>query len=295
MADFESDTVEAASAFAEGFFAARTPQLKVQFGATSHRGNVRPNNEDSYAVIRRRRTSDVLLSSLRPEECVATDDSTYGLVVADGIGGIRYGEVASRLALQTMLELSGEATSWVMKLTDLEAQQIRERVEAYVQRIQQALKESAEADPRLRGMGTTWTSAHLIPPSAMVVHLGDSRAYLFRAGELQQITRDETLGQAWLEGGLEPSQVARYRHVLLNCLGSDGEGVVTQIHQLDFGPGDKLLLCTDGLYDMVSHRAIEEELRRQQTPQAVCDALVQLALSGGGRDNITVVLAAAES
>ena len=295
MADPNQDTVELTPSemFAETFFSPGCPALTMQFGAATHRGLVRSNNEDQYAVVQRRRTSEVLLSSLKREDLVTTDDAAYGLVVADGVGGAQFGEVASRLALQTMLELSSQATSWVMKLTDPDTQQIRDRAEAYVQRIQQTLRQSAEDDPQLAGMGTTWTSAHLLPSHAVIVHLGDSRAYLCRGGRLLQITRDETMAQAWIDAGLEPRSVAKFRHILLNQLGSADEGVLSQIVQVDFGPGDRLLMCTDGLYDMVSDEAIQQELLRHDDPQSACDALVRLALEAGGKDNVTVVLAAA--
>jgi len=295
MANPNEDTVELTppAVFAETFFAPVEPALALQFGAATHQGHVRSNNEDQFAVVKRRRTSEVLLSSLNRDDLVETDDSTYGLVVADGIGGSRYGEVASRIAVQAMLELSSQATSWVMKLNNMDAQQIRDRAEAYIRRIQQTMRDAAKDDPELDGMGTTWTSAHLIPPHAVIVHLGDSRAYLCRGDRLLQVTHDETMAQVWIDAGMEWSMVTKFRHLLLNRLGSDADGVVTQIHQIPFAPGDQLLLCSDGLYDMVPDDVIREELRRHDGAQSACDALIRLALEAGGRDNVTVVLAKA--
>ena len=295
MSDLVEDTVELplTESFAEKFFAPVTPPLQIEFGATTHPGNVRPRNEDHYAVVKRIRSSEVMLTSLPPEDLVFEDDYAYGMVVADGIGGAAYGEFASRLALRTMLELAGQATSWVMRLTDLDAQQVQERVEAHVQRIQSTLREHTEADPKLEGMGTTWTSAHFLPPHAVIAHIGDSRAYLLREGQLTQITRDETMAQAFIDSGMEPDSVKKFGHILLNSFGSGNDDVSAQIHQIEFGPGDQLLLCTDGLTDMVPEEDIAQELQRHTAAQAACEALVSQALDNGGKDNVTVVLAVA--
>jgi serine/threonine protein phosphatase PrpC len=293
MRDPEPETAELLRQvpFAEAFFASGAPSIVVEFGGATHRGNVRPNNEDQFAVFRRKRSTEVVLSSI--DGLTLPEDVAYGFVVTDGVGGARSGEVASRLAIEMMLELSGQATSWVMKLANPNAQQIQERAEAYVQRIQESMLQFSRSQASLAGMGTTWTSAHLLPPHAVVVHLGDSRAYLFREGQLHQVTRDETMAQAYINAGADPRSVGKYRRVLLNSLGNDRDKVVAQIHCIDFGPGDRLLLCTDGLYEMVSSQEILRALQQEGTPQEICDALVRQALIAGGADNVTVVLAVA--
>ena len=295
MPEYQEDTVELilGECFTEKFFAPASQCVHVEFGAASHAGKVRPNNEDHYAVVRRRRTSELILTNLSPNELMLADDSAYAMVVADGMGGERFGEFASRLALQTMFELAQQATSWVTKYTDLEVQQIRQRVEAYVQRIQTTLREYIDADPALAGMGTTWTSAHLLLPHVIVVHIGDSRAYLLHEGELYQVTRDETVAQVYVDSGMDPSNVKRFRHLLLNNLGGDQDNVSAQIHHFQIESGDRLLLCTDGLTDMVSDEDIAATLRQASTPQAACDTLLSAALDNGGKDNVTVVVASA--
>src|SRR6476620_1443486 len=174
MPNYDDDTVIFfdGERFSEKFFDPSSHRLQFEFGATTHPGNVRPNNEDHYAVVKRHRTSELLLTNLAPHDLVLTDDCTYALVVADGIGGARFGEFASRVALQRMFELAQQATSWVMKYTSLDSQQIRERVDAYIQDIQATMREHMQADPALAGMGTTWTMAHLLPPHALVVQIG---------------------------------------------------------------------------------------------------------------------------
>lgn len=295
MADYENDTVEltARDPFAEKFFDASSQRWRLEFGAATHMGMVRPNNEDHYAVVKRRRTSELILSNLAPDDLVMADDSAYAMAVADGMGGAKFGEFASRLALQKMFELAQQATSWVMKFTNPEVLQIRERVQAHVQEIQATLREYVQADPERAGMGTTWTSAHLMPPHALVVHIGASRAYLMHEGELRQVTRDETMAQEFIDSGMKPEKVKKFRHLLLNSLGGDKDHVTAQIHQLQIGPGDQVLLCTDGLTEMVSDEEIAAALRKAASPQAACDALVAAALARGGTDNVTVVLARA--
>lgn len=297
MSDPLQDTVELkhVADFAETFFANMPLLNHLEFGAASHCGLVRTNNEDQYAVVERSRISRMVLTSLAPDEYDFPGESTYSLAVADGIGGAKSGEVASRVTLQLVLELAMHATSWVMRVTDLEAQQFRERVDAYLSRIQATLQRLSRADPKLAGMGTTWISAHLYPAQAVIVHLGDSRAYLFSDRGLMQITRDETMAQAMLDAGANPDDVKQLRHVLTNSLGGKHDQVSAQIHKIDFVPGDRLLLCSDGLTDMISDAEIAEELSRHPGPQAACDALISRTLAAGGRDNVTVVIASAGS
>jgi protein phosphatase len=292
----DTDTVSCAPVeqFTGTFFARPQGAFGIAFAAASHVGLVRSRNEDHYAVVRFRRAAEIMLASLERDDLAVADTYSYAMVVADGMGGMRAGELASRLALQTMLELAGQATSWVMKITDLNAQQVKERIEAYVQRIHLALYEHGRADPATAEMGTTWTSAHFLGSDAVIVHLGDSRAYRFRDGELQQFTHDETLAQSFIDAGMKADDVKRYGHILLNSFGGKKLEVRAQIHHLQFAPGEQLLLCSDGLTDMVSDEKIASELSKPCAPQSACDALVECALANGGKDNVTVVLASAQ-
>src|SRR5262245_33850135 len=141
--------------FSDEFFERQPRGLAYEFGAATHRGKVRTNNEDHYAVVRRRRTSELLLTNLEPPGATLADDSAFAMIVADGMGGARFGEFASRLALHRMFELAQQATSWVMKYTDQDVLQIRERVDAYVRGIQATMRDYIADDPQLAGMGTT--------------------------------------------------------------------------------------------------------------------------------------------
>lgn len=295
MSNLNKDTADYSPTqrFAEWFFAHDEASLPIEFGAASHVGIVRTRNEDHYAVFRLRRARELLLSSLTPEDLAVPDTISYAMVVADGMGGMKSGEIASRLALQTMVELSGQATSWVMRVTDLDAQQIGQRVQAYMQRIHTEIHSKGQSNPALENMGTTWTSAHLLGQDAVIVHLGDSRAYLLRDRELFRITRDETMAQRLIDSGMDPESVKKFKHILLNSIGGGNERVRANIHHLKLEPTDQVLLCSDGLTDMVPESEIANVLTRHATPQAACEALIQRALENGGRDNVTAVLARA--
>jgi protein phosphatase len=290
-----ADTAEysAAARFADHFFAPESPALRVRCGGATHTGRVRENNEDHYAVIRRTRTREVLLTNLPADTMLPSLDEAYMLLVADGIGGSAFGELASRLAIQTAWDLAGSATSWVMKITDLDAQQLRERVGAYVDRIEERFREYGRSNPELVSMGTTLTCAYVMDRDVVITHLGDSRAYRCRDGKCAQITRDHTMGEILKSAGMDAAHVERLRHVLVNCLAVNQKTkAFPELQHIQVEDGDRLLLCTDGLSDMVTDADIARIVEAHADPQSACDELVRAALKQGGRDNVTVALAA---
>lgn len=275
--------------FTSKFFAAESPKFTIDFAAVSHRGKIRPSNEDHYAVLRRTRTCDLLLSNMPAQDLQVGDAHAYGILVADGIGGAEFGEFASRLAIETLVQASGLATSWLMKFKDLDGQLIYKRAEAYVDRIQDAFARHARAEPGMKKMGTTLTAAYLVPPHVIIAHIGDSRAYHFRRDEIKQITRDHTLAQTLIDAGARKEEVSRLGNVLVNSLGSGREHVDADVMHFEIQSGDRLLLCSDGLSDLVTPAEMAMVLKKDRL-QAACDRLLQLALDAGGRDNITVVI-----
>jgi serine/threonine protein phosphatase PrpC len=276
------------------YFGPPTPLVCVDFGALSHPGKVRPNNEDHYAVVRRRRSRDLLLSNL-PEGFLPTaQDEAYTLTVADGVGGAAFGEVASRMVFSVAWHLTGSAFKWSFQLTEKELAELSEVLWVYAQLIHRQLHEQGATDPRLAGMATTATSVISAGFDALVGHVGDSRAYLFRSGELKRLTRDHTLAQQLVDEGVLRSladATSSLRAVLTNCLGGDYNQVQVETYPLRLADGDRLLLCTDGLTDMVSEQEIAQALADHADPQESCRVLVDLALDHGGKDNITIVLA----
>jgi protein phosphatase len=269
--------------------------VQVDLGALSHQGLVRSNNEDCYLVARLRRALEPLLTNLPADQRPArAEEVGYGMVVADGMGGPAAGEVASRLAISILVDIQVHTPDWIMRTGGPGGDQPLERIAARYNQVDAALKEEGRADPRLAGMGTTMTLGYSLGADLFLGHVGDSRAYLRRGGDLHQLTRDHTMAQALADAGLvPPEEVGRHRlrHVLTRALGGSGPDVLADVNRTRLRDGDDLLLCTDGLTEMVEDAAIGAVLGRAATAQAACQELVELALRGGGKDNVTVVVA----
>jgi protein phosphatase len=271
-------------------FGPSPPPVAVHFGALSHTGRVRTNNEDHYLVIERRRTRSVVLTNLPKGFLRQADDTAYVLAVADGMGGAAFGELASMLALRSGWDQSPQAIKWTWIINDHEIEDLKERVELVFRRMNETLQAEAREVPARAGMGTTLTGIYTVGPEAFVGHVGDSRAYLYHEGVLTQLTRDHTLAQECLDLGI-PVLCRSWHHKLTNCLGGPEQEVRVEFHHLRLADGDRLLLCTDGLTDMVRDEEIARTLDRHAQPQEAAQALVDLALEHGGRDNVTVVVA----
>jgi protein phosphatase len=294
---YKKRTEDLGSQRREQFFAPSPDPVKVEFGARSDRGKVRENNEDQWLVVRRLRTRDVLATSLPEGWLPSQNEHTYSLAVADGMGGAEFGEIASMFALRSAFELGFEEIKWPMRLTDDEALEILEKIDAYGDLIHRKMREEIEQNPRLEGMGTTLTVAVTVGLDAFIGHVGDSRAYLFRNGTLTQLTRDHTLAQRFIDAGVFSASSLEARmlsHVLTNCLGASADPVQVDVahHRLEYG--SRLLLCTDGLSDAVKGEQIAETLESNPTPATACNVLMDMALDRGGQDNITVVVASYE-
>jgi PPM family protein phosphatase len=296
--DHNADTVEypvlrlSGEATGPGPASARA---RVEFGALSHPGKVRANNEDCYLVTRLGRGLETLLTNLPPGHVPARfEEAGYGMLVADGMGGMAAGEVASRLAVSTLVHLVLSTPDWILPLNDRAGDRLLQRLTERYREIDAALKREARSDPSLFGMGTTMTLAYSLGSEIFLAHAGDSRAYFLRGGVLHQLTRDHTYAQALADTGvILPEEVGthRLRHILTRALGGTGDPVTADVQRARLGDGDQVLLCTDGLSEMVDDEAIGALLRQSATAQEACEALVEAALDRGGKDNVTVVLA----
>lgn len=297
MAMHDSDTVENVkpALAAAKYFVEQVEDLAYDFGAASHAGLKRPNNQDHYIVLRRTRTQQLLLTNVPTEDLSLPTDEAFGMAVADGMGGAGCGELASRLAIREAWDLAGRATSWVMKLRDLNSQELTERVEGFVYMMQQAFVHEFETNPNFCNSGTTWTSAYLVSSFAILAQIGDSPSFLWRDGTFRRITTDHTIEQEFIAAGVAPEIAGKYSHMLTRCLRYDAVKDRPDVYHVRLHPGDQLLLCTDGLTDMVSDNIIAECIDAAATAQVACDSLVQLALNAGGKDNVTAVLARARS
>ena len=133
----------------------------------------------------------------------------YGLLVADGVGGQQAGEVASRTAIQAIVDLVIDTPDWIMRLDEPLEREVMDRMERRFQKVREVLVERAEADPKLRGMATTLTVACSLGPVLLTTHVGDTRAYLFRGGKLMRLTRDQTMAQSLADAGaIRPEEIA---------------------------------------------------------------------------------------
>lgn len=270
--------------------------LDVDLGAISHQGHVRENNEDCYLVMRFGRSLENLLTNIDPDLLDRSYFmSGYGMLVADGMGGMAGGEVASRLALTKLIELIIDTSDWTMALQrQRDVTTVLERMTERFLEIDSLLRKEADRDQTLRGMGTTLTVAGALGSDLIIGHVGDSRAYLLRGDSFKQLTTDHTLAQALIDAGVasrdDPASRSM-RHVLTAAVGSLGEQIDPQVQRMKLQTGDQLLLCTDGLTEAVEDEIIAQVLRKSSSAQGACQALVDLALASGGPDNITVVLA----
>jgi protein phosphatase len=270
--------------------------VQCDLGARTHQGHVRPNNEDRYLVVCLGRFLQVLMTNLEegrvPHEF---GDAAYAMAVADGMGGMAGGEVASRLALTVLLSLVLNTPDWIFSHDEPEhIEEVLRRAARRFGDVNAALLEEARRDPGLEGMGTTLTAAWSFGAYLNIAHLGDSRVYLFRQGDLHKLTRDHTMAQAMADAGeIAQQEVAthRLRHMLTHALGMPERGEQPEIQRLPLADGDRVLLCTDGLTEMVDDAAIAAVLRQTPSSAAACQSLVDLALERGGRDNVTVVMA----
>jgi len=273
----------------------RPPQVRFSFGARTDRGKVRENNEDHFLVARLAKSMQVCKSSLPDDgKCRFSDEEGYLLVVADGMGGAAGGERASALAVGSLEVFVLNTFKWFLHLHGREQSVLYEQLRQGLERADRSVVERARADPHLYGMGTTLTMAYSVGTDLFIAHAGDSRAYLFHDGALEQITEDHTFVQVLVNAGgisKEQAQHDKRRNIVTNVIGGPREGVKAEIHRLCVADGDILLLCSDGLSDPVHDEAITEVLAQTPDPEAACDRLVALALERGGPDNITAIVA----
>ena len=263
------------------------------FGVTD-RGKLREDNQDHFYLGQIGRFSRILATSLHAGELPDNVElANYVAVVADGMGGHKGGEVASRTAIIVFFHLLFDTPDWVLRVDEQSAQRILDRAATRYRSLDELLAERARLDPELTGMGTTMTLTYSIGLDLFLAHVGDSRAYLCREGALQQLTRDHTHVQAMVEAGMltqEQAATHRLRNVLTNVLGGGMPLTDVDVHRVKLAPGDAVLLCSDGLYDVVGDAEIASTLLAADSARAACRALIELALARNAPDNVTVVV-----
>ena len=268
------------------------PLAVKAFGVTD-RGRVRPSNEDQFLSAELTKTMRVWQTSLPEPKAQFGVDRGHLFLVADGMGGHRAGEQASALAVVAIEQFTLNTFKWFFDSNGPDAQRVLAQFQAALRQADARILEESTAHPELQGMGTTVTMAFQLDTQVCVVHVGDSRAYVYGDDGLYQLTHDHTLmAELVRQGALQPEQVARHRlrHVITNVVGGNETGIHVEAHALDVHAGDRLLLCSDGLTEMLADEAIAAILAAEPDPERACTTLVAEANEAGGRDNITVLI-----
>jgi PPM family protein phosphatase len=270
--------------------------IKVDIAGATHCGNVRKNNEDHYLAVKVQRSLETLCTNIEKDNLGSVfDEIGYGLLVADGIGGLEAGEVASKLALCKVVELVVNNPDWIMRFNQPRDEFIfMQRITQRFRQVDEALRDVAEHDRAMTGMGTTLTFAISLGSTLLIGHIGDSRAYVLRGNTLHQLTKDHTLAQALLDAGLtnhDDLTTRTLRQVLTAALGATDELSEPQVLRFKLADNDQVLLCTDGLTEAIAPERIASIISAADSSQAACDSLIDVALSEGAADNVTMVMA----
>ncbi|KIF81727.1 Stp1/IreP family PP2C-type Ser/Thr phosphatase [Noviherbaspirillum autotrophicum] len=248
--------------------------LRLEFAAKTDTGLVRSHNEDCVAIS--------------PEHGFA--------ILADGMGGYQAGEVASGIATAVLKKSLEEGLARLSdKWPHLQGSgQVHQLMDEAIHRANNAILEAARTESRYEGMGTTLVAALFRGDTVTIAHVGDSRAYRLRQGDLLQITKDHSLLQEQLDAGLISPEWARFSAIKNLVTRAVGVGPDMEVEMRDHHveAGDLYLLCSDGLSDMLAEQEISEILleNKRQPLNNACGMLVQKANDNGGRDNISVIL-----
>lgn len=256
----------------------RVPAASLRFAALTDVGRVRERNEDSFLV------SD-LTPDASPLSCrIAVGEQGVLLAVADGMGGHADGDVASAMAVSELARAIRKAN----------ARPGAERVRRAVEEAHRAVCEAAAGRQGASRMGTTLTAVHLDGEHAHIAQVGDSRAYVVRAGKIAQLTKDQTITQMFIDAGLldaEDRALSPYPNQLMQALGGGDFPIRVATSTLELREGDLFVLCSDGLTNLVEDAEIETAVREGGPFEETCQTLIDLANLRGGDDNCTVIIA----
>jgi len=243
-------------------------RMSFEFFHAVDTGRARTNNEDSVAV----------------------DEANWLAVLADGMGGYNAGEVASGMATAF---IKSELGRWLHEAAGrANDNEVRRAMDICVDNANRAIFNAANANPQYAGMGTTLVVAVFRPGQVRLGHIGDSRAYRWRGGQLVQLTRDHSLLQEQIDAGLITPEQAAYsanKNLVTRAVGVE-DTVLLETHLHDVHPGDVLLMCSDGLSDMLDDGTIARLLQANESLQGAAKALIDAANEAGGKDNIALVL-----
>jgi PPM family protein phosphatase len=249
--------------------------MRIEVAGLTHVGMKRNHNEDNYLLL--------------PEEQL--------FCVADGMGGHSSGEIASKIAVDELAEFfkltsKDVDATWPFKM-DKSRNYDENRLATAIKLANMRIYERASAEAKYKGMGTTIVTIHFVSNVAYVGHVGDSRVYFFREGQLRQMTEDHSLLNDYLKAKkLTPEEIEAFPHknVIVRALGMK-DTVQVDVGRFEAKDGDVFLLCSDGLSGMVPDPQIQDILKGGADLEASCNQLIELANANGGADNVTAILA----
>jgi protein phosphatase len=262
------------------------------YGLT-HAGQVRPDNQDHFLICALRKQMVIHKTSLPDTDRLMTgpDRLAFLAMVADGVGGGAKGEEASRLALEAVTQYVSGTMRCYYALGAADDGEFYQALQEGALQCHAELRLRGEEDPEYRGMATTLTLFLGVWPRAYLLQVCDSRCYIYRNGNLIQLTRDQTMAQELMDlGVLTPADAAgsRLARTLSSSIG--GRQTDPAVSRLDMDWGTVVLLCSDGLTAHVSDERIRERLRTMMSARQVCEDLLREALENGGSDNVTIIV-----
>jgi PPM family protein phosphatase len=273
--------------------------FKVEIHATSHVGRVRKGNEDNYLLLNISRSRAWTSEQADGEFVIESqtfevDDNGVVLAVSDGMGGALAGEVASKMAVESVCEqLLSEDIEETLTPEAAEYHLIAKLYNATVY-ANQLVHHQGRTDPQFQGMGATFTGLGVTPAGVDIIQVGDSRAYLVRNGKVYQVTKDQSLVQQLIDAqqiSPEEAETHTLKNVILQALGAQNE-IYPVSARLAANQNDVLMICSDGLSNKVAAASIQRIVTEHfDQLQLACAELVKEANENGGEDNITVVLA----
>jgi len=267
----------------------------LDVAAVSSCGKAQSYNTDHYLAVRLGRFQETMITSLAAADLPPRfEEYAYAMLVADGLDGEGGGARASRLALSTLAHLAIRYGQWNVRIGPGTVAEVIEQGEFFYRHVNDAVRDARRSDLQLAEMATSLTAVYIAGADLFFAHVGHSRAFVFRSGALIQLTTDHTLEELRLDA-LTPTLFDESKrdqqHIVTETIDGRPRGPDVAIEHIQLWTGDRVLLCTNGLTDVVSADQIADVLAAQRSPTEECQRLVDLALAAAAPDNVTALVA----
>jgi protein phosphatase len=266
----------------------------VEMAADSVCGKHRYQNTDHYLCIRRGRVQETLFTSLQEADLPQRfEEQAYAMVVADGLGGHAAGARASRLALSALAHFAIQYGKWNVRVSRKVVSEIQNEGRFLYRRVNDAVLQASRTDVGLANMATSLTGVYIADDTLFYAHVGHSRAYLFRGGRLTQVTTDHSVNQPFESSADRFSDYSKsdLTHAVTEAIGGRPGGPDVEVEHFQLMSGDRILLCTNGLTDVLTSDRIADVLALRRRPRDECQQLIDLAREADAPDDVTVVVA----